>query len=117
MEQYASPPRVKNITLGRGLGVGLGFLPVVFYWGFSATQCPPSLGLTSCSVTAPELGGWLLDAAFLTYALEVFACVICVFMRRTRSFGMGLLTMVICGIPLSLIGYVFITLIHLNLSS
>ncbi len=89
------------------LGFALGWVPPLLMIVFGATQCPP-LQYT-CHDPNQGIGGWLFVAAVALYGVEALALIICLFIRRVRPVGFGLLTMAFLGPIIGIYGFLAIS--------
>lgn len=91
----ASPPPAPPTHNGRRylIGLGFGFIPMVALWisgvfmcGFLASGCPGTVNATVSNV--------LVTLAEVSFAGVVIGAIVCLFIKRVRFIGYGLLTMI-----------------------
>ena len=85
------------------LGLGLGFVPVLLAI-ISGVFSYPLFTYNASGPYDPGLSNGLLSGAAILYGIAIIAMIVCLFNKEVRFIGYGLLTMVLIGPIVAVVG-------------
>lgn len=104
-----TPLRPQHNGRNYWIGIGIGFIPVLLLWGYGAFSCPITFSVTACSTAQAGsatmgLASTLLTLSVIAYLIGLVALVPLLIVKQARFVGYGVLTMVLVGPVVGVIG-------------